>query len=146
MAAPEVQRAVADGGDPPRIVAPGVGVPPAPPAARAPVPPWKMWMCPGPPAPLVYSLAETPMRRNRHSIESAPPVDTAIFGKSPSVAFRGSRRLGSGLSWHGLTSMAYWRRHLPIWTTRGTAVPSGAFWRTNRPSASVSEPATTPPV
>ena len=84
------------------------------------------------PRPDWYSAASTPMRLRRHSSVSAPPVEMAMFGMSPSavvlrqtaamlVGHAGcpgtARRSGATNCW----------RHLPICTTSGMFVPSGTF-------------------
>ena len=108
------------------------------PSALAPV---KMWMCPVPPAPVVYSLAEKPMRWSKHSIEVGAAGRDGNLGELVDRLRRaehrpplgdsapGSRR-GEARSWstsnvvlvtHDWTpAQISCRRHLPTWTTRGT--------------------------
>ncbi len=45
--------------------------------------------------PATYSLAETPMRSGKHSEESVPPVEIAMFGNEPSLELAGRRRSGT---------------------------------------------------
>src|SRR5271154_1078743 len=99
-----------------------------------------MWMWPVVPAPATYSLASTPMRRGKHSSESAAPVEIAISGRLPSVLFRGRRSdlAGCGLSLHDVTvGKLYSMRHLPVCSTRGTFFPHGPSGIVKCPVASV---------
>ena len=89
----------------------------------------------------VNSAASTPARVSRHSSESAPPVETAMFGRLaniPSEWFLGRLMLPAGLSWHAVTlGTMISLRHLPIWTTSGMFFPAGAFLMVNVPSGAV---------
>jgi hypothetical protein len=106
-------------------------------------------MRPAPFAPPVYSALSTPMRESKHSSVSAPPVDTAMFGMSPSLWFFGSFTVlsGSAVSAHCATcGTTICFRHLPTCTTSGMFEPSGAFLIVNLPLASVTATAIGLPV
>ena len=73
------------------------------------------------------------------------PVTIAILGISPSDLRLGSDvwLAASGVSAHSLTTgTLICRRHLPIWITSGTSVPTGTSSITNSPLALVSAEAT----
>src|SRR5271163_1309266 len=91
-----------------------LAAPGEPPAVSA--DPWKMWIRPVPLAPVPYSEASIPIRRSKHSSESAPPVEIAMLGMSPSLWFEGSVSfVAIGLSVHELTlATEVCFRHLPI--------------------------------
>ncbi len=105
-------------------------------------------MRPVPAGPGPYSALSTPMRLSKHSSESAPPVEMAMFGMSPSLWFLGRRKTAgaaifaaaaaAGLSAHLFTvGSTYCLRHLPTCTTRGMFDPSGTPSSVNFPAASV---------
>ena len=83
-----------------------------------------------------------PIRRGRHSIESAPPVVIAMSGMSPSDCLRGNRvwlTSVSAKSAHAVTvGILIWRRHLPTFMMSGMSVPTGTSLRTKLPCVSVS--------
>ncbi len=123
--------------------------PPPPPPPKIPpseldgFPPEKRWTWPLVDDPATYSAAGSPIRSMRHSSVSAPPVETAMSGMLSSVSPLGtvprnaSDLSGCGLSWHEATLILYWRRHLPIWMTSGTSLPTGTFVSLNAPVTSV---------
>src|SRR5580704_15843639 len=94
-----------------------------------------MW--PGCVHPGTYSAASRPMRRSRHSSESAPPVDTAMSGMSPSVPFFGRLIVPAEVALHAVVFTVSCLRHLPTWMTSGMFVPTGAFVMVNFPLVSV---------
>src|ERR1700722_6686086 len=98
------------------------------------------------PAPIgspVYSLESSPKRSRRHSSESAAPVETAMFGMSPSVWFFGIRSFvpasaAALFSVHSATfESVYCIRHLPTWTMSGMFLPTGMSFRVKLPASSV---------
>src|SRR5579859_4466491 len=82
-------------------------------------PPENTCTCPVDPGPATYSDAGSPMRRIRHSSESAEPVETAMSGMlssvSPGATVDGSVSdlSGSAFAWHAVTGTCSERRHLP---------------------------------
>src|SRR5580698_9126701 len=86
-----------------------------------------------------YSVGSRPTPRRKQPRLSAPPVTSAICGRSPSERFAGSRvsdEPASGVWVHALTvGRNTSRRHLPICTTSGTCEVAGMPVSVKVPSA-----------